>query len=69
LSDQADYNREFIQDRGQSFLIVGLGIDHIALAEHPKKQLPRCLAWVVTTVRAWQPMFFGSVERRFSVPA
>ena len=31
--------------------------------------LPRCLAWVVTTVRAWQPMFFGSAERRFSVPA
>ena len=38
-------------------------------ADDKKYLLPRCLAWVVTTVRAWQPMFFGSAERRFSVPA
>jgi hypothetical protein len=30
---------------------------------------PRCLAWAVTIAPACQPMFFGSVERRFSVPA
>ena len=30
---------------------------------------PRCLAWAVTIAPACQPMFFGSAERRFSVPA
>ena len=30
---------------------------------------PRCLAWAVTIAPACRPMFFGSVERCFSVPA
>ena len=30
---------------------------------------PRCLAWAVTIAPACEPMFFGSAERRFSVPA
>jgi hypothetical protein len=33
------------------------------------KMPPRCLAWAVTIAPACQPMFFGSAERRFSVPA
>ena len=30
---------------------------------------PRCSAWAVTIAPACRPMFFGSAERRFSVPA